>query len=51
MKSMDQNHTKLNKSRDQNSRQFGAIFLIFEIYGGNHNTRVNPWQPKAADTI
>jgi hypothetical protein len=47
---MDQNHTKLNKSRDQNSRQFGAFF-IFEIYGGNHNTRVNPWQPKAVDTI
>jgi hypothetical protein len=33
---MDQNHKKLNKSRDQNSRQFGAIFWIFEIYGGNH---------------
>jgi hypothetical protein len=23
---MDQNHKKLNKSRDQNSRQIGAIF-------------------------
>jgi hypothetical protein len=30
---------------------FGAIFWIFEIYGGNHHTRVNLWQPKAADTI
>jgi hypothetical protein len=48
---MDQNHKKLNKSRDQFRGNFGAIFWIFEIYGGNHNTRVNPWQPKAADTI
>jgi hypothetical protein len=24
---------------------FGAIFWIFKIYGGNHNTRVNLWQP------
>jgi hypothetical protein len=30
---------------------FGAIFWIFKIYGVNHNTRVNPWQPKAVDTI
>jgi hypothetical protein len=30
---------------------FWAIFGILEIDGGNHKTRVNPWQPKAADTI
>jgi hypothetical protein len=28
-KSMDQNHKKLNKSRDQNSRQFWGCFLDF----------------------
>jgi hypothetical protein len=26
---------------------FGAIFWIFNIYGGNHKTRVNMLQPKA----
>jgi hypothetical protein len=29
MKSMDQNHKKLNKSRDQNLRQFWGYFLDF----------------------
>jgi hypothetical protein len=29
IKSMDQNHKKLNKSRDQNSRQFWGYFFLF----------------------
>jgi hypothetical protein len=45
------NHKKLNKSRDQNSMQFWGYFWIFKIYGGNHKSRVDPWQPKATDTI
>jgi hypothetical protein len=48
---MDQNHKKLNKSRDPNSRQFGAIFLDFQNLWWKSQTRVNPWQPNAADTI
>jgi hypothetical protein len=42
---------KLNKSRDQISRQLWGYFWIFEIFGGNNKSRVDPWQPKAADTI
>jgi hypothetical protein len=48
---MDQNHKKLNKSEDQNLSQFGAIFLDFRNLWWKSQTRVNPWQPKAADTI
>jgi hypothetical protein len=51
MKSMDQNHKKLNKSRDQNSRQFWGYFFYFQNLWWKSQTRVNPWQPKAADTI
>jgi hypothetical protein len=29
----------------------GAIFWIFENLWRKSQTRVNPWQPKAADTI
>jgi hypothetical protein len=48
---MDQNHTKLKKIKRSKFEAIWGYFLIFEIYGGNHNTRVNPWKPKAADTI
>jgi hypothetical protein len=51
MKSMDENHKKLNKSRDQNSRQFWGYFLDFRNLWWKSQTSVNPWQPKAADTI
>jgi hypothetical protein len=49
---MDQNRKKNSTNQEIKIQgNFGAIFGIFKIYGGNHNTRVNPWQPKAADTI
>ena len=33
------------------STNFGAILGDFQIFGGNHKSVTNPWQPKAADTI
>jgi hypothetical protein len=48
---MDQNQKNSTNPEIQIRGNFGAIFWIFENYGGNHNTRVNLWQPKAADTI
>jgi hypothetical protein len=51
IKSMDQNHKKLKKSRDQISRKFWGYFLDFQNFWWKSQTRVNPWQPKAIDTI
>jgi hypothetical protein len=48
---MDENHKKLTKSRDRSEANFVAIFGYFRIYGGNQESVVNPWKPKAADTI
>ena len=31
--------------------EYGLFFGNFQIYGENKRTRLNPWQPKAADTI
>jgi hypothetical protein len=48
---MDQNHKKLKKPRDQISRKFWGYFLDFQNLWWKSQTRVNPWQPKAVDTI
>jgi hypothetical protein len=37
--------------RSVRKSNWGYFLGNFRIYGGNHKTKKNPWQPKAADTI
>jgi hypothetical protein len=44
--------TRNSLNQEIDPRQnLGLFFGNFRIYGGNQESVVNPWKPKAADTI
>jgi hypothetical protein len=51
IKSMDQNHKKLNKSRYQNSRQFWGYFLDFQNLWWKSQHKSKFVATKVVDTI